>query len=187
MSGLRIRRRLPAALATLALALALEPGAVRAETRIGYIDSARIFQEYKDAQEAQARFDRQVQGWRDEAVEKEKLVGQLRGEVRDQSPILSALKRQEKEETLQKAISDYEKFVQDIWGPQGRAAQENERATGEVVQRIRAAVEKVAADKGLGLVLDAAGGVIIYADRTLDVTADVLQELSARSQGGSTR
>ncbi len=185
MSGLRIRRRLPAALAVLALALA--PAAARAETRIGYIDSARIFLEYKDAQEAQARFDRQVQGWRDEAVEKEKLVSQLRGEVRDQSPILSALKRQEKEEALQKAIGDYEKFVQDIWGPQGRAAQENERATSEVVQRIRAAVEKVAADKGLGLVLDAAGGVIIYADRTLDVTADVLQELSARSQGGSTR
>ena len=102
-----------------------------ADVRIGYIDSARIFQEYKDAQEAQQRFDRQVQGWRDEAAEKEKAVKQLRDEVRDQAPILSALKRQEKEEALQRAISDYERFIQEIWGPQGRAAQENERATDE--------------------------------------------------------
>src|SRR6185436_20820230 len=72
-----------------------------ADLRMGYIDSARIFIEWKDAQEAQQRFDRLVTGWRDEALEKEKVVTQLRQEVRDQSPILSAMKRQEKEAALQ--------------------------------------------------------------------------------------
>jgi outer membrane protein len=170
--------------AVLAL-LALAAAPVRAEIRFGYIDSGRIFVEYKTAQEAQARFDRQVQGWRDDAAEKERIVTQLRAEVRDQSPILSTLKRQEKEEALQKAISDYERFIQDIWGPQGRAAQENERATTDVVQQIRAAVEKVAGEKSLNLVLDAASGVIIYADKTLDVTPDVLTELNAKAQGAT--
>ena len=74
-----------------------------ADLNVGYIDSARIFAEYGEAKEAQERFDRQVQGWRDEATEKEKVVAQLRAEVRDQSPILSALKRQEKDEALQRA------------------------------------------------------------------------------------
>jgi len=172
-----------AALALVLLALAAVPA--RAEIRFGYIDSGRIFTEFKTAQEAQARFDRQVQGWRDDAAEKEKLVNQLRAEVRDQSPILSSLKRQEKEEALQKAISDYERFVQDVWGPQGRAAQENERATADVVQQIRAAVEKVAGDKSLNLVLDSASGIIIYADKALDLTPDVLAELNARLQGAT--
>ena len=49
-----------------------------AETRIGFIDSAKIFREYKLAQEAQQQFDRQVQNWRNEAAEKEKVVTQLR-------------------------------------------------------------------------------------------------------------
>jgi len=158
-----------------------------AELRFGYIDSARIFAEYKTAQEAQARFDRQVQGWREDAAERERQVNQLRAEVRDQSPILSALRRQEKEEALQKAISDYERFIQEIWGPQGRAAQENERATGEVVQQIRAAVEKVAGDQGLNVVLDSASGVVVYADKALDLTPAVLTELSARIQGAGGR
>jgi outer membrane protein len=177
-----VRRRWSAA----ALAAALLLGAAApagAELRFGYIDSARIFGEYKVAQEAQARFDRQVQGWRDEAAEREREVNRLRAEVRDQSPILSSLKRQEKEEALQKAIADYERFVQEIWGPQGRAAQENERATAEVVQQIRAAVEKLAADRNLNLVLDAADGSIIYADKTLDLTPDVLAELNAQARG----
>jgi outer membrane protein len=167
--------------------LAVDAAPLRAEIRFGYIDSGRIFIEYPVAKEAQARFDRQVQGWRDDAAEKERVVNQLRAEVRDQSPILSSLKRQEKEEALQKAISDYERLIQEVWGPQGRAAQENERATGDVVRQIRAAVEKVAGDKGLNLVLDAAGGSMIYADKTLDVTSDVLTELNARTQGATGR
>jgi outer membrane protein len=163
------------------LLLTALPGfATAADLRLGYIDSGRIFQEFKDAQEAQQRFDRQVQGWRDEAGEKENAVKKLRTETRDLSPILSSVKRQEKEEELQRAISEYERFIQDVWGPQGRAAQENERATQVVVASIRSAVEKVAAGKGLTLVLDSASGFIIYADRALDLTPDVLLELNSR-------
>lgn len=156
-----------------------------ADVHIGYIDSARIFLEFKDAQEAQQRFDRQVQGWRDEAAEKEKIVNQLRQEVRDQGPILSALKRQEKDTALQKAISDYESFIQDIWGPTGKATQENDRATKEIVDVVRLAVEKIASQKGLDVVFDSAGGFLIYADKNLDVTNDVLTELNSRSTTGS--
>lgn len=176
--------RLRPLLATMALAaavLAAAGGADAADVTLGYIDSGRIFLEYKDAQEAQQRFDRQVQGWRDEAAEKEKAVQQLRQEVRDQAPILSALKRQEKEQALQRAISEYESFLQDIWGPQGRASQENERATAEVIQQIRVEVEKLASERGIELVFDTASGFLIYADRKFDLTPDVIAALNARS------
>jgi outer membrane protein len=156
-----------------------------ADIRVGYIDSSRIWLEYKDAQEAQQRFERQVQGWRDEAAEKEKAVNQLKTEVRDQTPVLSALKRQEKESALSRAVSDYETFVQDVWGTNGRAAQENSRATDEIIQQVRRVVEKLASQKGLELVLDASSGFIIYADKSLDMTNDVLAELNANAAGAT--
>ncbi len=171
----------------LALSLGLAQPGGAAELRIGYIDSARIFQEYAVAKDAQAQFDRKVEGWRAQSAEKENLVNQLRAEVRDQGPILSTLKRQEKEEALQRAISDYERFLQQIWGPQGRAVQENEQATGEVVIQIRTVVEKIASQKGLAMVFDAAGGFILYADRTLDLTSEVLQELGIQYKTESAR
>jgi Skp family chaperone for outer membrane proteins len=62
---------------------------------------------------------------------------------------------------------------------------ENEQATSEVVAQIRGAVEKIASQKGLVMVFDAASGFILYADRTLDLTGDVLQELNAQSNTGS--
>ena len=179
------RRLLGAALLVLLPAAAGPPRVEAADLRIGYIDSARIFQEYKPAQDAQQQFDRQVQSWRNESAEKQKAVDALRAEVRDQAPILSALKLQEKEEALQRAISDYERFVQDIWGPQGRAVQENERATAEIVTAIRASVEKIARDKDLELVLDAAGGYIVWADHALDITPAVLDDLANQAQSAA--
>jgi outer membrane protein len=185
-------RRLAPFFALIALGVVTLAGAAPAafaatDLRMGYIDSARIFLEYKDAQEAQQRFNRQVDSWRDEAAEKEKAVNDLRKEVRDQSPILSAMRRQEREETLQRAISDYERFIQEVWGPQGKASQENDKATGEVVGRIRAAVERIAGNKGLTLVLDSAGGFIIYADKSLDLTTQVIDELNADSTRPSSK
>jgi outer membrane protein len=177
----------PALRLGLLITLAVAGTASAADLKVGYVDSSRIFLEYKDAQEAQARFDRQAQGWRDEATEKEKLVKQLRDEVRDMSPILSALKRQEKEEALQKAIAEHERFIQSIWGPSGRAAQENERTTADVVTQIRTVVEKIASDKGLDLVFDSSGGFLIYADKTLDLTSEVVRQLNERSTSGGSR
>ncbi len=173
-------------IAILAGAVLLAPAAAgAADLHFGYIDSARIFNEYPAARDAQQRFDRLVQGWRDEASEKEKAVNQLRQEVRDQAPILSAMKRQERENALQRAVNEYEAFIQDVWGPNGRAAQENERATGEIVADIRSAVEKVAAENGAEVVLDAAGGYLVYADKNYDLTTKVLTELSTRAKTGA--
>lgn len=175
-----------AAFAALALVTACAVPAL-GQVRVGYIDSGRIWIEFKLAQEAQQRFERQVQGWRDEAAEKERAVSELRKEVRDQSPVLSALKRQEKETALQKAISDYEAFVQEVWGTNGRATNENTRATDEIVALVRRAVEKLAAQRGVDLVLDATSGFIIYADKSLDMTNEVLAELNANAAGTSSK
>lgn len=188
LSNVQVARGVRAAVAC-ALALGLVLGCVvpacAADVRVGYIDSARIWLEFKDAQEAQQRFERQVQGWRDEAAEKQKAVDLLKAEVRDQGPVLSALKRQEKESARDRAISEYESFVQDIWGPNGRAAQENSRATDEIIQLVRRSVEKIAGQRGLELVFDATGGFIIYADKALDMTNEVLAELNANTAGGA--
>lgn len=168
----------------IAACLGMVSPARAADSRLGYIDSARIWVEFKDAAEAQQRFDRQVQGWRDEAAEKQKLVDQLKAEVRDQGPVLSALKRQEKESALTRAIGEYESFVQEVWGTNGRAAQENGRATEEIVALVRKAVEKIASQRGVELVFDASGGFVIYADRSLDMTNDVIAELNSAANGG---
>jgi len=154
--------------------------------RIGFIDSQRIFNEYKAAQEAQDRFAREIQSWRTEADDRRKQVEDLRNELKDQDPMLSESKRLEKESTLQKAVSDYDRFVQDFWGPQGKVQRLNDEITREVIGKVRDAVELLANREGYDLVLDAADGNVIFGVKSLDLTQRVLDDLNKSTVGGTT-
>ena len=168
------------------LACALMPARAGAQNvRIGFIDSQRIFNEYRAAQEAQDRFSREIQSWRTEADDRRRQVDQLRDELKDQDPLLTEAKRLEKESALQKAVSDYDRFVQDFWGPNGKVQRLNDEITREVIGKVRDAVELLANREGYDLVLDAADGNVIFGVKSLDLTQRVLDDLNKNAVGGT--
>jgi Skp family chaperone for outer membrane proteins len=169
---------------SIALALVLglggfaAPPATAQVLKVGYVDSVRLFEQYTLARDAQARFGREIETWRGESDDRRKTIETLRAEAREQTLILSEEKRLEKEAQIQKALSDYDQFVQAFWGPRGRAAQLNEQLTAEVIGRVRDVVERIARDEGYDLVLDAADGNVIFAVKSLDLTERVLEILN---------
>jgi Skp family chaperone for outer membrane proteins len=173
--------------AAIALAWSLVPAVpAHAQTiRIGFVDSQRIFTEYKAAQEAQDRFAREIQAWRTEADDRRKAVDVLRNELKDQNPLLSESARLEKESALQKAVSDYDRFVQDFWGPNGKIQRLNDEMTREVISKVRDAVELLANRQGYDLVLDAADGNVIFGVKSLDLTQQVLDDLNKSAVGAT--
>ena len=174
----------PILLAGLALFALARPAAAQ-NLRIGFVDSQRIFAEYKAAQEAQDRFAREIQSWRTEADDRRRQVDELRNELKDQDPLLSESKRLEKESALQKAVSDYDRFVQDFWGPNGKVQRLNDEITREVIGKVRDAVELLANREGYDLVLDAADGNVIFGVKSLDLTQRVLDDLNKSTVPGS--
>ncbi|MGH7724585.1 MAG: OmpH family outer membrane protein [Candidatus Eiseniibacteriota bacterium] len=154
--------------------------------KLGFVDSQRIFEQYRAAQEAQERFTREIQAWRTDADERRRAVDVLRNELKDQSLVLSEAKRLEKETALQKAVSDYDKFVQDFWGPGGRVQRLNDETTREIIGKIRDAVELIANREGYDLVLDAADGNVIFGVKSLDLTDRVLEQLNQALPGAPT-
>ena len=177
--------RLRAALLVLAWALLPAAPAAAQTIRIGFVDSQRIFSEYKAAQEAQDRFGREIQAWRTEADDRRKAVDVLRNELKDQDPLLSEATRLEKETALQKAVSDYDRFVQDFWGPNGKVQRLNDEMTREVISKVRDAVELLANRQGYDLVLDAADGNVIFGVKSLDLTQQVLDDLNKSALGAT--
>jgi Skp family chaperone for outer membrane proteins len=149
--------------------------------RIAYIDSQTIFERYADAVDAQSRFEREIQAWKTEADDRHKQLDALRNELKDQEAILSEAKRLEKESAVQKATSDYDRFVQDFWGPGGKVERLNDEMTREIVGKIRDEVELIANREGYDLILDAADGNVIFGVKTLDLTDRVLTELNAKT------
>jgi outer membrane protein len=169
-------------LLALGLAFLAAPRAWAQEIKIAYIDSERIFSSLTDTQEAQQTFDRDLETWVKEAAEKKREVDALRSELETQARMLSAAKAEEKQAEIAKKQADYEDFVQSIWGPTGRVAQRNRELTDPIVRKVRGIVEKIAQEENYALILDAAGGHVIYGANSLDITPRILEEL--RKQTG---
>lgn len=173
------RRRAWAAAIVVGVALLLSAPPVEAQiVRIGFVDSQRIFDGYRGAQDAQERFTREITAWRTEADERRRALDVLRDEMKDQEALLSEAKKLEKETAVQRAVADYDRFVQEFWGPGGRVGRLNDEMTREVITKIRDAVETIANREGYDLVLDAADGNVIFGVKSLDLTDRVLTELA---------
>jgi outer membrane protein len=156
----------------------LHGAAVGAELKIGFIDSERIFAEFKGVQEVQKQFDQDIQTWKAQATQMKGDNDKLRGEIDSQRLMLSESKLQEKEAELQDKIRTYEEFVQRIWGPNGELEQRNQQLTKPIITKIRTVVDKIGMAENFSIILDAADGNIVFGNKTLDLTDRVLEELA---------
>lgn len=165
------------------LALVVGAPAVRADIKVGFIDSDRIFAEYPKTQEAQSSFNREVQELSRTAKEKKSEIDGLQKKLDAQGPMLSEAKRDEQNRDLQRKVADYESFVQTNWGPGGRISKLNEEFLKPIVDRVHALVSEIGQQEGYSLILDAVDGNIIFGDHTLDLTDRILQGLNDEDQG----
>jgi outer membrane protein len=152
--------------------------AAHAELKIGFIDSEKIFAGYRATNQAQAEFNADVEKWQQDVERRKREMEKLTEDFQSQSLILSEAKRREREEEIQGKRSELDAFVQEIWGPSGKIAQRNEQLTRPIVEKIREVLQDIAAAQGISLVLDATDGNVVYADRALDLTDEVLTRLN---------
>lgn len=165
------------ALAVLGLA-----GPARAqEARVAFVDSEKILEGYTRIQEVRNTYQADVKAWNDEAQNRKREIDLLSKELAEQGPGLSDEKLREKEQDYQRKVSEYESFVQSIWGPSGLVIQRNEESLRPVIRRIQQILGEIAEERGYNLILDAADGNILYADPSLDLTAEVVQRLNTQN------
>src|SRR5437762_8780875 len=179
----RSRGALVWALAGVIVALFAGAVSVRADIKIGFIDSDRIFAEYPKTREAQESFNREVQELSKTAKEKKTEIDELQRKLDQQGPMLSEAKKDEQNREIQRKSSEYETFVQTNWGPGGRISKLNEEYLKPIVDRVHAIVAEFGTEEGYSLILDAADGNVVFGDKALDLTDPVLLALRQEDEG----
>jgi len=148
------------------------------DLKIGYIDSIKIFADYKETQEAERQYKREVDQWTAEKNRREQDIVKLRDELQAQSLMLSEEKKQEKRLELDRQMQEYERFMQETFGDDGLAAKRNKELTQPIVDKINRILEDLAKERGLMMVFDVANADIVYADKSLDLTEAVVAILN---------
>ncbi|MBD3236082.1 MAG: hypothetical protein GF330_05220 [Candidatus Eisenbacteria bacterium] len=166
-----------------AWALCLATGTAWGELRVMFINSEVVLQQARAVQDAVETFNRDVEGWNEEAERQKSELEALQQELENQSLMLSDERRQEREMEYQRRLTEYEQFVQSIWGPAGLVEQRNEELLRPILSRIEDILAQIAAEEGYDLILDAADNNILYADPDYDLTSRVVEILNAEESG----
>ncbi len=154
--------------------------------KIGYVNSDSLFARYRGAADIRQELVRAQAVWNQEIAARRQQIDSLQRALDDQFLVVSSERRKARQDEIAARRQELEALVREIYDPKGKADQKNRELSKPMVDRIGAAVRKVALESGLQMVIDAAAGALVYAAKDLDITADVIEELE-REDGGAAR
>lgn len=176
-------KRLALWIAAAAALASLRPGTAAAQ-KIGYVNSDSVFAHYRGAADIRAEMTRAQTAWNQEIAARKATIDSLQRALDDQQLVISSERRKARQDELRTKRQELEAFVREVFDPRGKADQKNRELSKPMVDKVGAAVRKVALDNGLQLVVDATAGALVYAAKDLDITRDVIDELE-REEGGT--
>jgi len=150
-------------------------GAAEAQTvKIGYINSAELMQSAPGSVEAQAQFDAEMQAAQEEIVRLQTELQNLDQALQQQQLTLSPEAKANRQQQLQVKAQEYEQRAGQL---QERADNRRAELIQPIMDQITEVIEAVREEGNYAMILDQAGGSIISADPTLDLTQEILRRL----------
>lgn len=145
-------------------------------TTIAYISPEKAFADSTAGKAARAEFEK-LQAEKSRAIDQRNEALRAQQAAYDRSAaVMTEAARSLRQKELQKFQIDVERFIEVAQAELTGARRELE---GAFLAKLRPAVEQVAKVRGLQLVLNADTGVLVWGQPSLDITPDVVKELSA--------
>ncbi len=153
-------------------------GSSQAQLKIGYVNSKRILDNYKEAQDANKKLEELNKAWEEEARNMQRQIQELQEKLEAQSLVLTEKTKAEKAQEIQNLALRFQQFQQEKWGPNGQLYKEQQRLMQPVIDKINAAIKKVGEEEGFNYIFDVVNGNILFASKDQpDLTDRVLEEL----------
>jgi Skp family chaperone for outer membrane proteins len=145
--------------------------------RVACFSPQRAFSETADGKATIARLTTLQAEKTREIDEKNKALQAQEQDLEQSSPLLSDAARTERRDEVEKFRIDVQRFVEDAQAELSGIQRDAENA---FVLKLNPALAKVAKDKGFQIVFNVDDGQVAWFDPSLDVTADVVQQIAAQ-------
>lgn len=148
------------------------------QVKIGVVDSEIILSQLPDYKKAQDQLNEIVKKWQSDLDSLSMEYQERIENYRKQEALMSDEVKLKEQQEIMKLEQEIYNFRQRKFGQQGEFAQKQEELLSPIKQNIIKAIEKVAKEEKVTLVLDKAGDVVVlYADPSYDLTFKVLDQL----------
>ena len=163
---------------SLLLLLMVEPLALSSEVKIGYIDSNHILEKYQGKNELKDKLQKELAKWQEEAIAKKQKIENSIKEFDSQSLMLSEEARARKRKDIEELQSEYEEFVQKIWGPEGLAKRRNDEIMKPFIDKVNLILQELGKEGNWTIIFDVASTGVVYTKEGMDLTEEVIEELN---------
>lgn len=152
--------------------------ALAQEGKIGYVDSQKIFAQSPDYQEAQSKFDKEVEDWNAQAATMNDEVEKMKEDQQKNSLVWSQTKKKEADDNLKAKQDTLQQYLDSTFGPSGKAEKRMAELSKPIKDKIVGIIKKIAIENDFEIVFDASNVSIAYAKESLDLTDQVIAELA---------
>lgn len=163
-------------LARLAVLLLLT-ASVSAGQTMAVIDSDRVFESLGEVADARELLETEIERWNAHADSLQEEIDAISDDL-ERTIMMSPERRREREALLESKQDELEAFLAETFGPGGTVERRNEELVAPIVARINDAVRDLSLENHYEIVLDTAGGFVVFADDAIDITDAVLARLA---------
>ncbi|HPR17035.1 MAG TPA: OmpH family outer membrane protein [Candidatus Cloacimonadota bacterium] len=149
-----------------------------AEEKMAYIDTDKIMMESPETQEAQTILLNERQKWEQEINDMDAEIEQLYSDYESKKMILTESGKAEAEARITELTEQRQAKVTEIFGENGKFVQKQGELLEPILKKLQTVIEKVAVENNYTIIFDAAAGGLLYAKPSLDITDQILDEMT---------
>jgi Skp family chaperone for outer membrane proteins len=149
-----------------------------AGAKVAYVVLQRIANESADGRVATTRIQALQQKKAAELNEKNKELQGLQQKLEKEGPVMAVSAQADLQKRIEKLNVDIQRFTQDA---QAEVTELQQQLQDEFQQRLDPVIRAVAEEKGLQFIFNGPDAGLVFADPSLDITADVIRKLDASS------
>jgi outer membrane protein len=147
--------------------------------KIGYVNSAKIFQELPEAKDAQRRIDAMQKSIQDSLELMQRQFQTKYEDYQKKESLMNEAAKRSAQEELVSMQRDFELYRQQKLGNDSELAKESERLLEPLKEKVLKAIERVARDEKYSFIFDRTDQVtvLLYGDSNHDLTYKVIDKL----------
>jgi outer membrane protein len=142
------------------------------EYKIGYVDLAKVSDEYSKTKDYEKNFESQVKS---KDVERQKYVDEIR-KLKDEQALLSDKAKAEKQKTIDDKIKNLQEFDRNV---RDELIKQRNQMLGEIQKDIDGIISAYSKEAGYDIVL--IKQTVLFGGSDLDLTAEVIKRLNVAS------
>jgi outer membrane protein len=155
------------------------PFAAAQATDIGSVDMTAVLEKSKMGLKVQEQLRKELEPKAVPMREEEKAIREAQASLAREAALMSKDLLDKKQAELKKRIEAFKKAAAPIQEEFMRVEQERSR---ELMAPAQKALEVVAKQKKLGMVIERGQGGVVFVDKALDITEDVIKQMDANTK-----